>query len=178
MHFTTAILLTLPILAMAAPRPAHAIEARAPAPALAPSTTAEQPTVTIERRAHARSFAQRRRRHDRPEPFPEAANADTDEPVAAASIVPRSHPRAFGRRRRHRTGAKAPTAEQDMPVAIPRPHRAHARAIPAANNRRSDEAEDEAAELEERSHGVVGTPLATRSNERNHPRAWVTRSVN
>lgn len=173
MHFTTAILLTLPVLALAAPRP---VNARAPAPALAPSITAEQPTVTIERRAHARSFA-RRRRHDVSEPVVDIANADDEEPLAAASIVPRSHPRSFATRRARRTVAMASTAaaaEEDVPVAIPR--RAHARAFPT--NRRSDEDEDAAAELEERSHGVVGTPLAARSNERNHPRAWVGRAVN
>ncbi|KAL8362626.1 hypothetical protein RB601_008134 [Gaeumannomyces tritici] len=177
MHFPTAILLALPVLALAAPRPAAAtagLAARAPS-----SITAEQPTVTLERRAHPRAFARQRRAETVHDVVVEGED-DDEEPMrrrrhiaAAASVVPRSHPRSFAARRARRSveipamasTATAAAADHDVPVAIPR---RHARAFP---NRRS-EAEQDIAEEQ------VGEPLAVRSSGRSHPRAWAGRAAN
>ncbi|KAL8420690.1 hypothetical protein RB594_003472 [Gaeumannomyces avenae] len=176
MHFPTAILLALPVLALAAPRPAAAtagLAARAPS-----SITAEQPTVTLERRAHPRAFARQRRAETVHDVVVEGED-DDEEPMrrrrrrhiaAVASVIPRSHPRSFAARRSVEIPAMASTAtaaaaDHDVPVAIPR---RHARAFP---NRRS-EAEEDVAEDQ------VGEPLAVRSSGRSHPRAWAGRAAN
>ncbi|KAL8369671.1 hypothetical protein RB595_000146 [Gaeumannomyces hyphopodioides] len=175
MHFPTAILLALPVLALAAPFPAANLDARAGD--VAPSITAEQPTVTIERRAHPRGFARQRRAEKVHEV--EVEEDDGEEPLrrrvaAAASVVPRSHPSSFAARRSRRSvdvpamASTANAADDGVPVAIPRRRRAHARAFPA---RRSD-VEDDVAEEQ------VEEPLAVRSSGRNHPRAWAGRAAN